>query len=205
MTQQIITANRRIEQVEPRFSRLLGIAPKQLVYFWQVNALIAYFILMLLGGFWFLLDVWSGNFTILRGFGLSGEILTDPLLKTIGYTMVGAVFGSVLFQIRSLFNFYLKSGKYDPRWIGKYISAPWESAAMALVVLSLIRGGVALFGGSSGTDVNATNNFAAFGTGALVGYGMRDVVKWLGRLVISMFRTDEEEDSEEAELDQIAS
>ncbi len=200
MTQQTIAASRGIDQALPRFSRVLGIAPDQLIYFWQVNALIAYFILVLLGGFWFLFDVWSGNFSLLRGFGLSGEILADPLLKTVGYTVVGAVFGSVLFQIRSLFDFYLKSGKYDPRWIGKYVSAPWESAAMALVVLSLLRSGVALFGGSNGTDVNATNNFAAFGTGALVGYGMRDVVKWLGRLVLSMFKTDEDEGDESGQI-----
>lgn len=37
---------------------------------------------------------------------------------------------------------------------------------MAMIVLALIRGGVALFGGSQGTDVNDTNNFAAFGVDA---------------------------------------
>ena len=64
---------------------------------------------------------------------------------------------------------------------------------MALVVLSLIRGGVALFGGSTGTDVDAVNNFAAIGTGALVGFGMRDVVGWLGSLVQTMFTFSEKE------------
>jgi len=58
---------------------------------------------------------------------------------------------------------------------------------MALIVLSLIRGGVALYGGSTGTDVEPVNNFAAIGTGALVGFGMRDVVGWLGNLVQTMF------------------
>ena len=58
---------------------------------------------------------------------------------------------------------------------------------MAMVVLSLIRGGVAVFGGSMGTDVTGASNFAAFGTGALVGFGMRDVVGWLESLVKTMF------------------
>lgn len=191
MAQQSMTADRGIDYGEHRLSHMLGISEDQRVHFWQVNALIIYFILVILSSFWFLLDVWSGNFSLLRRFGLQGEILADPLLKTVGYTIVGAIFGSVLFQIRSLFHFYLKDAHYDPRWLGKYISAPWESAAMALVVLSLIRGGVALFGGSSGTDVTGTNNFAAFGTGALVGYGMRDVVAWLGRLVETVFVTNE--------------
>lgn len=191
MAQQSITAGGGLDYRQHRFSDMLGISADQRVHFWQVNLLTVYFILVILGGFWFLLDVWGGNFTLLKSFGLQGEILADPLLKTVGYTIVGAIFGSVQFQIRSLFKFYLKDGHYDPRWLGKYLSAPWESAAMALVVLSLIRGGVALFGGSTGTDVTGTNNFAAFGTGALVGFGMRDVVAWLGKLVVTVFVTNE--------------
>jgi hypothetical protein len=85
-----------------------------------------------------------------------------------------------------LFKFHT-SKKFDPRWFGKYISAPFESAAMSMVVLALIRGGVTLFGGSPGTDVESVNNFAAFGVGALVGLGMRDVVRWVGRIVRSVF------------------
>ena len=66
---------------------------------------------------------------------------------------------------------------------------------MAMVVLALIRGGVAVFGGSMGTDVTGASNFAAFGTGALVGFGMREVVGWLEGLVKTMFTTKEPEDS----------
>jgi len=66
---------------------------------------------------------------------------------------------------------------------------------MAMIVLALIRGGVALFGGSQGTEVNDTNNFAAFGVGALVGFGMRDVVGWIGGLVRTMFKTSDGSDA----------
>lgn len=152
----------------------------------QVGFLIGYYILALLFSFWFLFDIWGNNFALFRLLGMTSEALAEPLLRTIGFTFVGGFLGNILYQIRILFYFYTKD-RYDPRWFGKYLTSPWEAAGMALVVLSLIRGGVALFGGSTGTDVEAVNNFAAIGTGALVGFGMRDVVGWLGSLVQTMF------------------
>lgn len=152
----------------------------------QIRVLIAYYTLALLFSFWFLFDTWGSNFVVFRLLGMSDEALAEPLLRTIGFTFVGGFLGNILYQIRILFYFYTKD-RYDPRWFGKYITSPWEAAGMALVVLSLIRGGVALFGGSTGTEVDAVNNFAAIGTGALVGFGMRDVVGWLGSLVQTMF------------------
>lgn len=163
---------------------------KEWYIFWQVNFLSLYYLLLLFLAFWFLLDTWSGNFSVMRSLGLKGESLTNPLLKTISYIVVGGFFGSILFQIRQLYHWYIKKDAYSYRWFGKYITAPWESAAMALVVMAIIRGGVALFGGSGGTDVTATNNFAAFGTGALVGFGMRDAVGWIGNIVRSIFITE---------------
>jgi hypothetical protein len=124
---------------------------------------------------------------LIRWVGLKGEALVDPLLRTIGFTIIGGVLGSLLYHIRVLFFHFAQKKNYDPAWLGKYITAPWEGAGMALVVLSLIRGGVAVFGGSMGTDIKGVNNFAAFGTGALVGFGMRDVVGWLGMLISTMF------------------
>ena len=152
----------------------------------QVSLLVGYYILALVFSFWFLFDTWGANFVLFRAIGMSAEALKEPLLRTIGFTFVGGFLGNILYQIRILFYFYTRD-RYDSRWFGKYITSPWEAAGMALVVLSLIRGGVALFGGSTGTDVEAVNNFAAIGTGALVGFGMRDVVGWLGSLVQTMF------------------
>jgi hypothetical protein len=155
-------------------------------YFWQVHGLVAYFVVLLLLTGWFLVDVWSENFVFLSWLGVPIEHLQDPVVKTVCYTIVGAVIGSIMFQIRSLFKFYITDAQYHPRWIGKYISAPFESAATALVVLCIIRGGLSLFGGG-GTDLSQTNNFASFGTGALVGFGMRNVIMWLDTLVQNMF------------------
>jgi hypothetical protein len=158
--------------------------------FLQVHGLVIYYILVMLFAFWLLLDVWSENYNSMRFLGASQVVLLDDLLKVVGYIVVGSIFGSVLYQIRELYHHYLKTETYDYRWIGKYISAPWESAAMSLIVLAIMRGGVALFGGQQGSEVNITNNFAAFGTGALVGFGMRDVVGWLGNIVRSVFVSD---------------
>ena len=163
-----------------------GIPANEIKVTRQIGFLIGYYILALLFSFWLLLDTWGNNFALFRAIGLSAEALKEPLLRTIGFTFVGGFLGNILYQIRILFYFYTKD-RYDPRWFGKYLTSPWEAAGMALVVLSLIRGGVALFGGSTGTDVEAVNNFAAIGTGALVGFGMRDVVGWLGSLVQTMF------------------
>lgn len=157
--------------------------------FWQVQGLMLYFVVLLFLSLWFFLDVWSENLRFMKWMGVPDEKLTEPVLRTIGFTMVGGFLGSVLFQIRLLYQYYLKSDEYDYRWIGKYASAPWESAIMSMIVLALIRGGVALFGGSQGTDVDDTNNFAAFGVGALVGFGMRDVVGWIGSLVRTTFKS----------------
>jgi hypothetical protein len=153
----------------------------------QVCVIVAYYLIVLLFSFWLLFDTWSSNFVLMRLIGVGEEALKEPLLRTIGFTIVGGLLGSVLYHIRALFHFYAWAKTYDPRWLGKYITSPWEGAGMAIVVLSLIRGGVAVFGGSMGTDVTGASNFAALGTGALVGFGMRDVVGWLGTLIHTMF------------------
>lgn len=164
----------------------------------QVSFLVGYFIALLLFSFWFLFDVWSNNFVLLRLIGVTAVALEEPLLRTIGFTITGGFLGSILYHIRVLFHYYAKR-KYDPRWFGKYLTAPWEGASLAMVVLALIRGGVTVFGGSTGTDVTAASNFAAFGVGALVGFGMRDVVGWLGYLIQNMFTVRQPERHEDWE------
>ncbi|HLO18753.1 MAG TPA: hypothetical protein VK206_28235, partial [Anaerolineales bacterium] len=82
---------------------------------------------------------------MLKQLGLTDKAIADPFLRTVGYTIVGSLFGGISYNIRVLFYFYLIKKKYDRRWFGKYISAPWESAAMSLIVLALVRGGAALF------------------------------------------------------------
>jgi hypothetical protein len=198
--EETLTKNQSLPEDQKRLNdESIGASQKinETRYFQQVTILVIYYFVTLLFSFWFLLDVWSRNFVIFRAMGMKAEVLADDLLRTIGFTMVGGILGSTLYQIRVLFHYYAKK-RYDPRWFGKYLTSPLEGAGMAIVVLALIRGGVALFGGSTGTDVTAVNNFAAIGTGALVGFGMRDVVGWLGHLVHTMFTIP----SQEGTLDQ---
>lgn len=166
-------------------------------YFGQVLALIAYYLIVLIFSFWLLFDTWSSNLTLMRWVGVRGEVLEDPLLRTIGFTLVGGVIGNVLYLIRQLYYHYAKKRDYDPRWLGKYITGPWEGAGMALVVLALIRGGIAVFGGSMEAEGDPVSNFCAFGTAALVGFGLRDVVRWIDDLVKTMFTVKKPEEPEE--------
>lgn len=162
--------------------------------FLQVHSIVLYYMILLLGSLWVLLDVWSGSFRLMQALGLSEQAVQQPLLRSIGYTMVGATLGNILYKIRTLYRYYLKGGskhKYNHRWLGKYISGPWESAAMALIVFALIRGGIGLFGGPASADSTGTSNFAAFGIGALIGMGMREVVGWVGEVTRAVFVTRE--------------
>ena len=173
----------------------------------QVSFLGVYFLAVLAFAFWLLLDVWSKNFVFMRRLGVPAQMLVivegsseaseSHMLRAIGFAVVGGIMGSVLYQIRVLYRFYAQEKRYDSRWFGKYITGPWEGAGMALVVLALIRGGVAVFGGSTGIDVSNSGNFATFGVGALVGFGLRDVVEWVERLVQTMFTISDKDKPED--------
>ncbi len=114
--------------------------------------------------------------------------VNPPLLGMMGFVASGAMVGAVLYQIRMLFKYYVKDGNFDSKWLGKYISAPWEAVALALVVLSLLQGGSVVLGGAK-FDLKESTSFAAFGIGALVGFGIREVLGWLGNLAETMFST----------------
>ena len=150
-------------------------------YSWQVNIqvcfLVIYYVGLLLFLFWLLFDFWSSNFSFMRRIGIDLQALDDStlqLLRTIGFTIIGGALGNILYRIRQMHNHYCKA-HFNPRWIGKYISEPWESAAMAIVVLALIHGGIALFTGSANSDV----------------IGVNKVVKWLDYHVSRVFNNGE--------------
>ncbi len=159
----------------------------------QVGILITFYGVLLTFAIWLLFDTWSSKFTLLKMLGVNGPALSEPLLQTINYAVVGGFMGSILYHIRQLYHYYLKN-KYDPRWFGKYLTAPLEGAIMAIVVLALIRGGASLFGGSSESEVTGATNFTVFGTGALVGFSTRDVVAWLEGLAGSRFGDKKDDD-----------
>jgi hypothetical protein len=109
----------------------------------------------------------------------------DKALISMAFLITGAIVGSVLYHIQTLFRFYIKDA-FDPRWLGKYYSAPLESAALALADMYIVQGG-AVFLGGSGIDFSAGKPFTVLGFGAVIGFGVREVVGWVGGVTKSMF------------------
>ncbi len=153
----------------------------------RLMGLVSYFLALLLlalGGLVYLLLLANFSSTSLE------------IVRTLGFVAAGAMIGSVLYQIRRLFRRYYENQNHEQVWMGECLSAPWEAVGLATVVLSLIRGGAFLLGGyaaSAPGPVNADTarafGFVAFGAGALVGFGTREVVLWLRTLMKTMFPT----------------
>jgi hypothetical protein len=157
----------------------------------QVYALMAYYMTLLI------ICIALIVFLIARDGALvevvpEGSLPKDPsrrVLGAIAFLVSGAVVGSVLYEIRMLFRFYIKSPNFDSRWLAKYISAPVEAAGLALAIVSLIESGAVVLGGQ-GFDFSRGKPFAAFGLGALVGFGIREVIGWIGTVTKTLFPTD---------------
>ncbi len=156
----------------------------------QVRWLIGYNIVMVLLGFSFLGLLWYHAETVQDVAPAWLRATLPPLLTS----MVGGLLGNVLYNIRVMYVHYVKRCDYDTRWVGKYLSGPWEAAALALVVYALLRGGVATLSGvslvsegSNGTAIQDTAMLAALGLGALIGFSIRDVIGWLQRLSETLF------------------
>jgi hypothetical protein len=148
--------------------------------------LVAYFLALLLlalGGLVYLLLL--ANFS-----STSAEIL-----RTLGFIATGAMIGSVLYQVRAVFRHTYEGHNHENIWLGECLSAPWESVAVAVVALSLIRALAFLLGGYGATGAPAAvapelakaYGFVAFGAGALVGFGTRELAGWLRNLMKAMF------------------
>lgn len=167
---------------------------------WHAWSLTAYYLLFFVFLFWFALDIWTLDLGFFERIGFPSirtKILDSqagPIslaeFYVVSYTLIGGAIGSILYSIRLFFSYYAGRNRkaYSRRWFGKYITAPWEGAAMAMVVASLLKGGVAVFGtvDNASQDVGA-NSFAAFAIGTLVGFGMREVVGWLHKVTRTMF------------------
>jgi len=117
------------------------------------------------------------------------------ILRTLGFMGCGAMIGSVLFQIRMLFRRYYEGQNHEQGWLGECLSTPWESVALAAVTLSLIRGVAFLLGGYAGgasastvsAEVARGYGFAAFGAGAMIGFGTREMTAWLRNIMRAIF------------------
>ncbi|HLG85125.1 MAG TPA: hypothetical protein VKY22_29355 [Bradyrhizobium sp.] len=157
----------------------------------QVYALMAYYIVLLITCIALIVFLVWRDGTLLQ-VAEEGSLPKDPsrrVLAAMAFLVSGAVVGSVLYQIRMLFRFYIKSPNFDSRWLAKYISAPIEAAGLALAIVSLIESGAVVLGGQ-GFDFSRGKPFSAFGLGALVGFGIREVIGWLGTVTKTVFPTD---------------
>jgi hypothetical protein len=156
----------------------------------QVYALMAYYMALLVICIALIafLVVWDGGFLEAQK-DASAPADSRRVLAAMAFLVSGAVVGSVLYQIRMLFRFYIKSPNFDSRWLAKYISAPVEAAGLALAIVSVIESGAVALGGQ-GFNFSHGKAFAAFGFGALVGFGIREVIGWLGTVTKTVFPTD---------------
>lgn len=163
---------------------------KMAEYRGQVIGLVVYYFVLLALSLVLLFDLWIAHFNLLRYLGVSENVLKSPLLVPLASTIMGGMIGGVLYNIRMLHYYYARTGQYDPRWMGKYITGPLEAGLLALLVYALARGGVVTLSGvspQSGEQAAPATWFAAFGLGGLVGFGTRDVVGWLQDLTKTMF------------------
>jgi hypothetical protein len=71
--------------------------------------------------------------------------------------------------------------RFHPNWWMRCFLGPWIGAGLAFVVIALVRSGVLVFAASTTqtNSITATEYFATFGLGALVGLGAKDVVEKL--------------------------
>jgi hypothetical protein len=150
----------------------------------------AYYMALLIGCIAVIaLLIWNDGSILKPPASTDDPLENKRLLASMTFLVSGAIVGSVLYQIRMLFRSYIKFADFDPRWLPKYISAPVEAAGLALAIVSLIQGGAVVLGGQ-GFEFSHGKPFASFGIGALVGFGIREVVGWLGTVSKTIFPTD---------------
>jgi len=161
----------------------------------QVCALMAYYVALLIASITLILFLiwWEGvPLDIPNGVGTPSVGTPEArrrVLATMAFLVSGAVVGSVLYHTRMLFRFYIKANAFDSRWLVKYVSAPAEAAGLALAIVSILESGAVALGGP-GFHFSQGKPFAAFGVGALVGFGIREVIGWLGTVTKTVFPTD---------------
>jgi hypothetical protein len=154
----------------------------------KIHALLAYYVVLLIVSIAVVVLIIVKTDVMLKADAAPDK---EHLLASLAFLVSGAIVGSVLYHIRMLSRYYIKEQNFNSKWVGKYITGPIEAVGLALAILSIIQGGAAALGGS-GIDFGKGRPFAAFGFGALVGFGIREVVGWLATLAKSTFPTEPE-------------
>ncbi len=152
---------------------------------------ILYLIAMLVFFCWLLLDIFIGRNLLLCLISLKADdYMKSPILQLIAYSVIGGGMGGVINGIRSFIMWHAERRAFGWRFMWKYITLPLVGVILAAIVYTIIRGGVAAFGGSFAppTENFTTQAFWAFAIGALTGYGSHKAFKWLDIQVNKVFR-----------------
>ncbi len=160
---------------------------------WDIAAAIVsvlYLIVMLIFYSWQLLDIGFGKNTFLKLiFPDNTDLLNTALYRIIAFTVIGGGLGGTVNGFRGFIVWHSERKGFGWRFIWKYITFPLLGAILAGIVYAIVRGGVAAFGGNFTPNQDLTNQaLAAFGIGALSGYGSHKVFRWLDSIVNRIFK-----------------
>ncbi len=170
-----------------------------------------YLIASMIGVFWFILDIWAKKYSLFDKIGY-GSVLGpshDPrqIFQLMLYGMAGGWLGGVISAALSLQQHYAspvdnmgdlekqERTRFHKAWWSRWIWGPWYGMGLALIVIALVRSGILVFAASSTVDnvATATEKFATFGLGALVGLSSKDVIEKLIKALKTWLRVEEPE------------
>jgi hypothetical protein len=153
---------------------------------------IVYLLSMLVFCGWLLIDIWSRAFQFAPLYSMRAQ-LSAPIFRLMAYSALGGALGGTIDGIRSFVNWHAERKSFGWRFIWKYLALPLQGAALAVIVYAVVRGGIAAFSGGLGTaEGTVMASLFALATGALAGYGSRQVFVWLDKQVSRLFQTTED-------------
>lgn len=154
---------------------------------------VVYLLIMLLVLSWMLADICIGKASLLTSLTGKTDVLANAgLLRLVLYAVFGGGLGGTLNGIRSLLFWHAEKQMFGWRYLWKYLSAPLVGGVLAAIAYALVRGGVVAFAGDVGGNTEgAVQGLAAFGIGALAGYGSHSVFQWLDAVVKRVFKVPE--------------
>jgi hypothetical protein len=127
-------------------------------------------------------------FAIWTGYSIEIDAPKSPVFLLMVYAVIGGGLGGTINGIRSFIGWHAERKAFNRRYVWKYISQPLIGVALAAMVYALFRSGIVTVGGNFTTDDNFTNQIlAAFGIGAISGYGSRSAIKCMDKLVKKVF------------------
>jgi hypothetical protein len=176
---------------------------------WTATGLMIYLVAAFVGVLWFILDVWAEQFSVFNLIGYAVPTDEGPrrLLQLVLYGMAGGWLGGIISAVRSLQQHYTapvenvgdlekqEKTRFHTAWWSRWFWGPWKGMGLALIVIALVRSGVLVFAASTGgaETVTATESFATFGLGALVGLSAKDVIEKLIQALKTWLKVEEPE------------